>query len=307
MTILFAETTFINSSQDAHVRNCEILTEFLKSRGHRVFFVGVENIAQFSRTDLDAIIVSYGTFFYDTADLERVITDNPQAKLYWMTNEYNLKFNGGLRKHFKARKSKIITNFDNDTAKIDKCFREKFSLNLNLLLFVPQPINTEKKYEICYYGTFRQGRAKYFKKYFTNGDFVLSSSKQNFKKFKSLGCQFRAVDKFAWKPRPTLRLFKYSLYIEDEYTHSHFNNLSNRFYEALSCGVVVLFDKSCENTLKRSEIANLGYEDFIIDGNLDLSERNYDEDLRKQQKWVEVCTRQRAKMLDDFERILTGK
>ena len=121
------------------------------------------------------------------------------------------------------------------------------------------------------------------------------------KKFKNIGCSPKFIDKLKWGKKDTLGLFKYSLYIEDEYTHTHYNHLANRFYEGLSNDTVVLFDRDCINTLKKSEIDN--YEDFIIDSS-NIKARNYEEDLRKQQKWKEIIKKEKNKMIEELIQII---
>jgi hypothetical protein len=81
----------------------------------------------------------------------------------------------------------------------------------------------------------------------------VSSSSKNFKQYLQHGCNPKFIEKIKWdKNRETLRLFKYSLYIEDEFTHENYNHLANRFYEAVYCNCVPLFDLSCKTNVIKS-------------------------------------------------------
>lgn len=304
MKILFLEV--VNKSKnsiDAHVRNCFELIKYLKSKGHKVDLLYNDTADNYKDKDNDVIIVSYASFYCNFKDMKRVIEENKNAKIYWLTNEYDLMPNGSLYKVFKERNAEVIANYEEKANKI-KCFTKHHELNLNLLLYKRKK-SCNKKYKILYYGTYRKDRAKYFKKYINSKDFYLSTSSKNFKKFESIGCKFRPIGKMKWgENQDTLGLFKYSLYIEDEYTHNNFNNLANRFYEALSNDTVILFDENCRNTLSKSEIKDFDYERFIIK---DINEdRNYKEDLEEQSKWKKVVEENRRLMLEQFEKIIGG-
>lgn len=306
MKILFLEcVSKSENSIDAHVRNCYLLQEYLKTKEHICDLEFNNTMNKNHKTDYDVIIVSYASFYCNFEEMKRIMKNNKKARLYWITNEYDLLPNGSLYKLFKERNAEIIANFESSASKI-KVFKRHHMLNLNLLFF-QQKEEQNKKYSICYYGTFRKNRTKYFKKYINNKEFYLSSSSKNFKKFKSIGCNFKPIKKMKWgENKDTLGLFKYSLYIEDEYTHNNFNNLANRFYEALSNDTVVLFDRSCINTLKKSEIAKFDYSDFIIDDLKNINDRDYIKDVKKQNEWKQYIEDCRRKMLEEFEEIIKG-
>lgn len=290
---------------DAHVRQCFELADYLNRKGHSAKVLFNDTMEKETGTAFDAIVVSYGSFYANTKGICRIIERNPRARLYWLTNEYDLSLNGSVYKVLRTRGFKVIANFERSASRYNKIASDHIFLNLNLLFFRPKAVKA-KKYRVCYFGTFRKDRAEYFKKYLNSKDFILSTSAKNFKKFQSIGCTFRPVGKFVWGKTDTLGLFQYSLYIEDEFTHSHFNNLADRFYEALSNEVVTLFDRSVINTLRKSELSGLGFEDFLIDDPSAFKTRNYAEDWERQKQWIPIIESQKNLMLSDFEKALLG-
>lgn len=286
----------------AHVRQAKTIVNHLKQR-HVCDLYNGESIRQCISRDYDVIIKSYALFYENHDDERRVVENNPQARLFWLTNEYDIDIGGTWRKFAKeGRPIDVIANF----VKEHKFSRKHYFVNMNSLFYQDKKIPT-KKYNVCYFGTYRKNRAKYFKKYFNDKGFMLSTTLKNAKKFSSIGCKFTPLDKFVWSARnyDTLGYFRYSLYIEDIVTHTMFNNLADRFYEALSNHTVTLFDKSCINTLRKSEID--GWEDFLIDSSAEMYGRNYEEDWEKQSQWIPIVRKEKQKSLETIENILTGK
>jgi len=118
-----------------------------------------------------------------------------------------------------------------------------------------------------------------FYKYF-KGDFILSTTKKNFKKFMDLDLDCNITDKFHVKSgEETLNLFKSTLYIEDTKTHNCFNHMANRFYEALQCNTALFFDRSCINTINKDEYFIDEY--FIVDSHEELMEKSNNLDINK--------------------------
>lgn len=299
-----AEKINWNSVIDAHVRQAITITKYLRAKGHTVFLLAGADMRGFNEKNFDVIVKSYAAFYDNFADQKRIIDNSPNAKLFWLTNEYDLQIGGTYTKLRKTRPISLIANFHNKR----EGFKKHHFVNMNALFYEADKEIPDKKYNMCYYGTYRKNRAVYFKKYFKSKDFIVSTSKKNVKKFKSLGCIFTPVDKFKWGgKKDTLGYFKYTLYIEDIYTHTCFNNLADRFYEALSNKTVILFDKSCINTLKQSEIANENWQDFIIDDFENIKKRDYEKDLASQQKWMDIVKTERQKALEKIEAILTEK
>lgn len=307
MNILIMETcTKTENGIDAHLRNAIEIKKYLESKNHIVFLEFIDTLKYFDKKNIDCIIVSYASFYADFKNMKRIIEENKQAKLFWISNEYNLMPNGSLYKIFKERNADIIANFEKKSNDI-KCFNNFYFLNLNLLLFDNEKRNINKKYDCIYYGTFREDRKIYFEKYLQKNVF-LSTSEKNIKKFIDCNCNSKFIKKFSWEhKKETLNNFKYSLYIEDVHIHENFNNLANRFYEALKCNVVLFFDINCKNTIIKS---NIEFDDYfyVKDYNELMSKiknDNYEMSLRKQLKWKIEAEIQKNKMLKCFEEIIT--
>lgn len=306
MNILIMETcTKTENGIDAHLRNAQEIKKFLEKKNHIVYLEFIDTLKYFDKTNIDCIVVSYASFYADFNNMKRIIQQNTKAKLFWISNEYNLMPNGSLYNIFKEREADIIANFERKSNDI-KCFKTFHFLNLNLLLFDNDERKINKKYDCIYYGTFREDRKIYFEKYLQKNVF-LSTSEKNIKKFIDSNCNCKFIKKFSWEhKKETLNNFKYSLYIEDIHIHENFNNLANRFYEALKCNVVLFFDINCKNTINKSKIDFDDY--FYVENYEELIQKIKTDDyflsLSKQKKWKTQAEEQKKQMLIEFEQII---
>jgi hypothetical protein len=192
--------------------------------------------------------------------------DNP--KLWYICNDYNLGEPHALWRLCSTYgfKYNVIANHQPEHSKIvNKYVNEWHVCNLNSLCFEPlKPLNfdqvlsffdTQSDYrsDIVYFGAWRTGREKYFKKYFDK-DFPVSTSRKNVKKFTDHSIHALWTNRLNWYgTKDTLFDYKSSLYIEDEKTHEWYSHLANRYYEALSYSIPTFFDKSCLNTIEKAK------------------------------------------------------
>jgi len=247
MKILFINTEFycknIMLGNTVHVKNMFIIVDFLKNKGIQVDVL-FSNSSNVELKKYDMIIFVNSSLWFQANNFEKLLEYNSKAIYGWITNDYFLKPNTLYKKLLNF----VISNYD--YTKINN----NLNVNLNTLICKPRNKLTEKTYDIVYYGACRKGREKYFEKYF-NPNLYVSTSSKAFKKFQALNLDTKAtyMNKIIWaKEQETLNLFKFSLYLEDIFTHTHFNYMANRFYEAIMCNVVTLFDVSCLNTVNCS-------------------------------------------------------
>lgn len=226
------------------------------------------------KSDYDVIIFVHASHYAYTD--YKWLEQSPNAKLFYVTNEYNL---GEPRTAWMAakqagRKYTVVANHPQKISKVvGKYVDDWIQLNLNSLVYNPdtQPtvddtqtslFDSEGKSDgVVYYGSFRKGRIEYFKKYLNRG-VTLSTHHSNHNKFRDLGVEPKFVPRIDWFGAG-LSPYKASLYIEDELTHNNYNYLANRFYEALNYNCTPLFDVSCDRTVALS-----GYpvpEDYFVD------------------------------------------
>lgn len=303
--ICILECVANDNCSDAHVRQAKILKKYLVEQGHRCDIAYIDDMFKFVKNKYDIIIKSYSTFYENyEKEIELCLNNKDNAKFFFLTNEYTIQSSNVLCKTRKAGcKWNIIANFDTKTI-TNKMWQKKYFVNLNCLFYEPKE-EQNKKYKVCYYGTYRKNRRKYFKKYFTSKDFVLSTSPKSVKKFSKDECVFKPCKRFIWgKQKDTLGLFEYSLYIEDEWIHNNFHNLADRFYEAMSNKTVTLFDVTCKHTLSKSELKNFAYSEFIINSYDEIIQRNYEQDWNKQSQWLNMLARNKQKTLEQIESIL---
>ena len=244
----------------------------------------------------DVIILPYFNRYTDYVTLRKLVNKN--QKRFLMRSEYE-----GVNAIFKEfNPYSEICNFQGG---------QNF-LNTNLLISREPNQLTQKKYDCIYYSRHRADRMKYCKEYL-QGDIYLSTHPKNHKHFYHAGCKPKLIKHIDWTvKKETLNNFRYSLYIEDVYTHSVFNNLANRWYEAGFCNNVVFFDINCMNTIRKSELAQYESEvmDYVVSNHSELqykiNECNKDwlKHLEVQKKWRTNEMECRENMINQLKNII---
>jgi len=246
-------------------------------------------------------------------------------KVVGVFNEYGSYRFLQLSRHEFLKKNKkwfVVLNFvlegmQKKLGKIADKLIEKFWLvNLNVIKYKDWDgrFYTDNgkflfKEDLVYYGSYRSDRNKYFKKYFCDERVVVSTSKKNFDKFLKLGCKARFVDKFEWKGGycEDLLRFKSSLYIEDVFTHKHFNFLANRWYECMVHRVPMFFDISCKGTIKKSGKSIDKF--WLVDGLRDIFRKLEDkrfEEIKEKDLYLfkKEFFEERDKIIEDLYKIM---
>jgi len=250
-TLLINSAKIANNPTTAHTRNALRLAEITDLK----LVSTIEECKELNRNDFNQFVIIGAAFYPKTAEIDQWIRNGEINRVVWINNEYQVSPNSEYVRLFKDFPSLLISNIENkESNKSAKSFNDFLPINLNILLFDCKKRPVFKKYDLVYYGTYRSDRRLALQKYFNQSEYHLSSSQKNIRKFNQLaGCNAIFCDKLNWESeKETLNLFKYSLYLEDEFTHANFNYLANRFYEALMCNAVLIFDVSCRNTLEKS-------------------------------------------------------
>lgn len=261
----------------------------------------------------DVFLFGFGAFSNDIDKTVELLNNNPKAKVFWMVGEYEQTNYWAILK--AKRRFNVIKNFEGHGKVAKKDTVDNwYDVNLNLLIAKNPNKIIKKKYDCIYFSRWRQDRIKYCKEYLDK-NIHFSTDTKNMKKFDHAGCKAKWLKKLSWEnKKETLNLFRYSLYLEDEYTHKVFNNLGNRWYEAGFCNNVVLFDSNCINTIKKSEIGKYYKEiEYYIVSNkkelhLKIEEMNKDFmfHLNTQKKWRKNEMKDRKKVIEKIKSILTN-
>jgi hypothetical protein len=292
-----------------NMRNMILLSKELNAD----FYYSVDQLKG-NNTEYDVFIFGFNSINSETTYTQKFIERHPHAKYFVLCGEYEQSDCVNLR--YVKRDFTIIQNYEGKTRiGLKEQHLGKHELNLNLLIAKEPNQLTQKKYDCVYYGRWREDRAKYFKKYIQNGMY-LSTSTKNMKKFKHAGCNPKYLDTISWEERKeTLNLFRYSLYIEDQYTHKVFNNLANRWYEAGFCNNVVFFDVNCWNTIRKSEIAYFEEQikDYIVSSDEELKAKieycnqDFERHLAIQKGWRLNQMVLRQDMINELKRIIENR
>jgi hypothetical protein len=293
----------LKEPQNLHWLNAKQIKEELISLGHEVDLVwSYPTVNESIKSGYDRIIFNHASHYsyVDYAWLQA----SPDAKLFHITNEYNLGEPRALWMGVKeGRRYEVIANHQPKVSKIvQKYVNDWHFVNLNTLIF--NPILPSKQKSGCvYYGSFRKDREVSFRKYL-KGHVTISTHQKNREKFQNIGVNGPFVDRINWS-KDGLMDFKTSLYIEDEITHENYNCLANRFYECLNYNVLPLFDAACKNTIALSGYDVADY--FIVDNESSLRELTEDTPVSYQdylQRWKETAAREKRNVLTKISSIV---
>ncbi len=285
--------------------NCAYMyfVRYLRDKFGLIDVNSVEELTYFVDKPINSILIPYSFRYLDNIKakvefIREILRKYPDVKIIRFFNEYNVPENSDLRKIFTERPyDLLLTNFERDVNKFN--YKNRLTLNVNCLSFFDfhRSFRNVKKYDLIYYGSFRENRKRYFLKYLKDNECVIiSCSLRALDRFKNLLGNAKYIDtiKNLGKLSCPLKYFRYGLYIEDTITHKNYNFPANRFYEQLSYEVVQFFDVNCLNTFNRY---GLDIADFIVTDKEDLIRKvktsNYFELWEKQRRW-------REKAVEDF-------
>ena len=295
----------MSGAVDSHTRNSLILSNELGwdlvSR--------VEDIKRYWHNSYDNLIYSYATFYSDVKHLNQIFERNPQARLFWLINEYNVGCNTFVYRYLIKNSGGIIANFVH--LKMPKHPNvTQYTVNLNTIIYrdIPSQIRPTIVNPI-YFGCYRPDREIYFRRYFKE-KFIVSNSKKNLKKLAALGLTCRYVERLNWAPgHESLRNFMFGLYIEDVFTHTHYNFPANRFYEMLMCNTITFFDVNCRNTFNRYglEIPDIFWVKDYKDLMSKCKKERYDEYLALQNRYKEKIKDERKDVIDKIHSIVNDE
>lgn len=263
----------------------------------------IPNLA--SHYNIKNIVYFYSSFYAKFDQIINLMQSNSRANLYWLYNEYTLALNSSIFRFFKEREFSVITNLMQGCPKdITLSAKKIYTINTNITAYrdnvYDRPWN-KRPFDLIYYGSYRPNRNKYVVKYFS--DAYISTTEKNERLFKTAGLvnnQYIGVLRWIHEDlfikrnislnKPTknlssLDMYKFSVYIEDEGIHQdRYNNLSDRFYECISHGVVLFFDRNCQYNISQSKY---NIPDYFFVSNKDelkgkMREMDKDESGRKE-------------------------
>lgn len=294
----------LKEPQNLHWLNAKQIKDFLIQQGHEADLVwSYPTVNDEIKSGYDSIIFNHASHYsyVDYAWLQA----SPNAKLFHITNEYNLGEPRALWMAVKAgRRYEVIANHSPDISKIVQKYVDNWHFtNLNALIFNPILPNKQKK-GCVYYGSFRKDREPSFRKYL-KGNVIVSTHQKNREKFQNIGVSGPFVDRINWS-KDALMDYKTSLYIEDEITHNNYNCLANRFYECLNYNVLPLFDAACKNTIALSGYDVADY--FIVDDESSVTALTEDPPVSYQdylQRWKEKAAKEKQNILTSIVSIVS--
>jgi hypothetical protein len=323
------EENFSNTSI-VHVRNSLILK---KELGYELV-THMSQIPKALEKQWDHIVCCYASPYMKYKAYMDIIDNNPNAKLWFLVNDYDLEDNVLLRNVVKKyhKKYNVICNTERsgyrhwilgkklEEKKLNDWIDEWHVANLNSLIFnYSNPLDQDalkNKKDCIYFGTPRKHRYKDMAAFNGIENYYISSSVKNQLKYTNAGIHGDFIDKLNWEiGNETLAQYKYSIYFEDAHTHDVYSGLANRFYECLMCDVVLFFDAKCQKTINKAREHGYKINDFLIvrDSNdinqrmrqMDCNKELYTEVLNQQRENIDVALVDKAICLNEINSALS--
>ena len=261
-------------SSIVHVKNSQIIADYLGAD----LISHVSQIPSVIDKQYDVIICAYASPYMKYNAYLDILVANNEAKMFWLINDHDVEDNILLRKWLLKynRPYNMICNNPRsgyrhwilgkniNEKKLNDWIDEWHTVNLNALIFDEITFNATKDVQrssdVVYYGTFRKHRIKDMLDY-NSANLFVSSSRKNHLKYKAAGIKAKFIEKLQWYEKEIdlfepfgLRLYdyRYSLYLEDEHTHSNYAFMANRFYECVMHNTLLFYDARCKLTIEKS-------------------------------------------------------
>lgn len=228
--------------------------------------------AEIAAVEPDVLFIVNGAFAFCKYLPELAVAIRRTPRIIWVQNDYTIvppKSDGAaespFRKAFVERKAAGLPDLDYWTT-IERnatLTDQSRYINWNSLTFEPitsgGPVTSQS---LLYYGAFRNKRVAYFDRFFKQSthSICISSTSQKFR------------DRYATEPNLLfsdglvreefynfLSTYAYGLYLEDAPSHGTFMSPANRFYEMLSAGLPMLFQRESVNMMAKAGYDVLPY------------------------------------------------
>jgi hypothetical protein len=315
-----------------HVKNSLILKNYLNCD-----FVSHESeIDAAMQKQYNNIICAYSSPYMKYNKYVKILNNNPNANMYWLVNDHDIEDSILLRKWLLANNkpyNMICNNPRNgyrgwilrkkiNGSILNDWIKDWHTFNLNVLIFdlatFYETYNCNKE-GIIYYGTYRKHRIKDMLDY-NNVNYFLSSSAKNHKKYQDAGVNAKFIEKLIWEEKNfdmfepvglRLRDYKYSIYFEDEHTHTNYAYMANRFYECLMNNVLMFFDARCNLVIEKSGY-NIDPFQIVANGNellekmeiLNSDQQSYKNYLQIQRSNVPFIKEEKQTVLNEISKVL---
>ena len=170
-----------------------------------------------------------------------------------------------MRKAVEGACNLLITNISEEITRNSLSKFEKVYLNLNKASWNPQDLRkTKYPGSFIYWGSYRKGREDWYSRYFKQQVYrtFVSSSNRGHDKFFEAGFNYTPRNKLVIPI--DLQDYGFTVYMRD--VKQPAQSPANRFYEAVSAGLPIFFDRNC---IPHVEVPERVY-DFVVNSAADI-------------------------------------